>query len=543
VPKLTIQDGLQKGRVISVAGPTVIGRGAAADLSLPDAGVSRRHAQLTVENGEWRIEDLGSANGTVINGRPVRGATTLHDGDLIGVGTVLVQYSGERESAAASHTRQVRVHDDGREHSVVHSISELQRPGSEVDEATWLRLLEGSARISTLALDETALASFVVGEILALLPHADRIALLVDESGELVPRATTTRSGTESGVATSRRLLDDVIARREAVLAIDVQADPRFAPSDSMVSLGRRSVLCAPILFQQQIYGVLHVDTAASGVPFDKADLALVHSLASQIGMALGYARLHAAVLAQQLVEHDLALAQKIQQHFLCDASLSLPGYSLAVEYRPALAVGGDVYDIIDLEACRIALAVGDVSGKGVSAALLAARLGTDLRYQAAGQPGPAEILARVNRVLAQRDLEGMFVTAAMAVLDPATGTLALASAGHPPPLVRGRDGTVTTLGGAVDSDCPLGLNADVRFSERESRLAPGDVLVMYTDGVVEALDVSQQIFGEPRLIDAIRQAPGDAPAVCRAIVDAVRQFVGSAPQSDDVTILCLGRQ
>ena len=540
MPKLIIKNGIQKDTEVAVKAPMIIGRGAAADLSLPDAGVSRRHASLNLQDSEWVLEDLNSANGTVVNGWRVEKPTLLKDGDVIGVGSVFIEYSRRDLAPPPSSAPDVQLVDDGPQPSVLMALPEELRRSSAVDDKARLRFMDDIARISTMVFEEQALVTFVVEEMLQLMPRADRAVVLIDQDGELVPRASKTRSGKTTQAVTSRRLLQDVMAKREAVLAVDTQADERYAQSHSIHALGIRAAICAPVLFEGEMYGVLQVDSASSGVPFNKSDLALVMSLASQVGMALGYARLHARLVARQILEHDMVLAKKIQQQFMPEDTLQVPGYRLAIEYRPALAIGGDFYDLIELGSGRVALVIGDVSGKGISAALFAAKLATDLRYQAAGQSEPAEILRRANEILVKRDNEGMFVTAAVAVLSPERGWLDLASAGHPPPYVRDQAGAVVPLGRAGDS--PLGINPSARYGQNRYQLEAGDTMVLYTDGVTEALDPENRVYSEGRLVETIGRGPGKADRLLRAIDADVGKFVSGAPQSDDVTIMCIGR-
>jgi serine phosphatase RsbU (regulator of sigma subunit)/pSer/pThr/pTyr-binding forkhead associated (FHA) protein len=541
VPTLIIKNGLQKDTEVALKAAMIIGRGASADLSLPDAGVSRRHASLSLRDADWVLEDLNSANGTVVNGWRVQKPTALKDGDVIGVGSVFIEYSRRDPAPPPSSAPDVKLADDGPQPSVLMAIPEELRRPSAVDDKARLRFMDDIARISTMVFDEQALVEFVVEEMLQLMPRADRAVVLIDQDGELVPRASKTRSGKTTQAVTSRRLLQDVMAKREAVLAVDTQADERYAQSHSIHALGIRAAICAPVLFEGEMYGVLQVDSASSGVPFTKSDLALVMSLASQVGMALGYARLHARLVAQQILEHDMALAKKIQQQFLPDDALRVPGYQVACEYRPALAIGGDLYDFIDLGGGKIALVIGDVSGKGISAALFAAKLATDLRYQAAGQSEPAEILRRANEVLVKRDNEGMFVTAAVGVLYPDHGLLDIASAGHPPPYVRDQAGAVVPLGRAGDS--PLGLDPRARYGQNRYQLDHGDTLVLYTDGVTEALDPANRVYSEARLVETIARGPATAEPLLQTIHADIATFVGSAAQSDDVTIMCVTRR
>lgn len=551
MPKLVIQSGALKGQEFRFDHAVAIGRVATADLPLSDPGVSRKHARLSPQDGGWVVEDLGSANGTLVNGWRVQDATRLREGDVIGIGAVFAQFV-ERDapqprtpSAVATPPTTsmpaVQYRDEGPQPAVL-----LSMPGhggskeAGVDDEVRLRFLKDFAKIGTLVLDEPALVAFIADELLALVPRADRAVVLTCDGEDLVPRASRMRKGQPSEIVASRKLLNDVMSRREAVLAIDTLSDANYAESESIVALGIRAAISAPMMFQDEIYGVVQVDSGSPGVPFREADVALVLSLASQVGMALGYARLHSTLMEREIFERDMALARRIQQQFLPEGQLDIPGFSAAVDYRPALGISGDFYDCIDLGDGRVGLVIGDVSGKGVSAALYAAKLLTDLRYQAVGQARPGEILARTNRVLACRDHEGMFATATVAVLDAKTGTIDLSSAGHPLPFVRRRDGSVAPIG--RPGGAPLGLNAAAVFEEHHCTLAAGESLVLYTDGVIEALDAKQTLFDEPRTIEAIRASDGTSDGVLASLRAAMLLFVGKAAQSDDVTVVCVRR-
>ena len=539
MPGLTIRSGLLKGQRFTIDRATVIGRGATADLSLADPGVSRRHASVAPGAEGWMLEDLGSANGTTLNGRRVRAAVRLHEGDVIGIAGVRASFS-ERDGRETAPAVQ---YSEGPEPAVLISMGERKTADSvALDDKVRLRFLNDIAKIGDMVFDESALVSFIADELLALVRRADRAVVLTSHGDDLVPRAARTRSGeVVSKIVASRKLLGDVMSRREAILAIDTLADERYSESESILALGIRAAISAPMMFQGEIYGVVQVESSSSGVPFHEGDVALVLSLASQVGMALGYARLHARLVERELVERDIALAERIQRQFLPERCAAPSGYGVAVHFKPALGVSGDFYDQIDLGPGRVAFVVGDVSGKGVSASLYASSLTTHMRYQAAGQLSPGSILARTNAELAGRHHEGMFATMIVAVLDAATGTVEMANAGHPPAFRRRRDGRTEAIGGKPAS--PVGLDPQATYPIESVALEPGDALVLYTDGVIEALDANQRLFDEARTIEAIRASDGTPDGLVGSLNDALDRFVGSAPQSDDITILTLRRK
>ena len=339
----------------------------------------------------------------------------------------------------------------------------------------------------------------------------------------------------------SQTLLEGVIAKREARLVVDAKKDQAFARAESMHGVGITTAIGVPVIFRDRIYGALQIDGRGVGLALKPEDLVVAVSLAAQLGMALGYARLHAELVAREVLEHDLQLATRLQQQFLPQVAPDLPGYTCRFESRAAQAVGGDFYDFLSLDEGRVGIVVGDVSGKGVSAALYAAKLTSDLRHQAVGQTSPAAILERTNRLVADAPHEGMFATAAVIVMTPADGRLDVASAGHPLPLIRNRSGDVRSAGRM--GNMPLGVDGSAEFEDHREALAPSDTLVLYTDGVTEALDEQALMFGDRRLRRAFARHGSSPDALMDGLRRELRRFTGSAPQSDDVTMLCVQRR
>jgi serine phosphatase RsbU (regulator of sigma subunit) len=205
------------------------------------------------------------------------------------------------------------------------------------------------------------------------------------------------------------------------------------------------------------------------------------------------------------------------------------------------LAVGGDLYDFIPLADGRLAVTVGDVSGKGIAAALFAAKVMSDIRYQAVGQVDASTILSRINQTLAERDHEGMFVTLALTIIDARSSRLTVASAGHPLPIVRDAAGQVMTIGHS--GNAPLGVDRHATFAQQVYEFDRGDTVVLFTDGVIEALNMQNELYGTDRLTDTVAGcAPGTVSELVRTIGESVAAFAGEQQQSDDVTVVCFRR-
>jgi sigma-B regulation protein RsbU (phosphoserine phosphatase) len=241
---------------------------------------------------------------------------------------------------------------------------------------------------------------------------------------------------------------------------------------------------------------------------------------------------------AQAQMSAELDLARAMQVAILPSRFPEAPGCDGAARMLPATAMGGDFYDFIELPGGRIGLVMADVSGKGVPAAFFMAVARTNLNALAASASGPAQCLERTNDVLLTQNPMDLFVTVFYAVFDPATGHLAYANAGHNPPMLRRADGTVEMLSDATG--LVLGMFPST-YDEQTAQLAPGDMLVLYTDGVTEAFNVEVQMYEEARLLAQVKaHRGGGAPAMVSSIFDSVIGFSGAAPQSDDITVAVL---
>jgi sigma-B regulation protein RsbU (phosphoserine phosphatase) len=548
MPHLAIKTGPLAGKRVLVKGPVTLGRGSSADIDLLDRSVSRRHATVAPERDAWLLTDLETANGTYVDGERVGRPTRLRDGASLRFGSVEALFESGA-SAGSPITEPILVFEETstrRPPSImlrIQAVAPGLSPQQSVSEGASLRLefLSELAGLLGHTFDEDALLRRILEKLFELLPQAERGFVLMKEGndGHLATRVVHSRSGEAGPVVTSRSLLREVVEKREGILSADVLGDQRLAKATSVFSIGLRTLMCVPILDETEVYGVIQVDSTRPGLPFRAEDMLLVLAVTRQLALALANARLHARLLEQELLRHDLLLAGKVQQRFLPRNTPEVPGYGIAVEYTPAEAVGGDFYSFLNLKDGRLGIAVGDVSGKGVSAALCMAKITSDLRYHSVGQTEPGEILRRLNLSLCGDLDEGMFVTVVLLILDPRTAELRISRAGHPPPVVRESHGSVVTLG-AGDGPA-LGLYDTARFEQTLYTLDHHDVVVLYTDGVTEALDRGRNLYGEERLAKAIGGAARGARGVREAILADLESFVGSEDQSDDLTLVCLG--
>jgi sigma-B regulation protein RsbU (phosphoserine phosphatase) len=325
-----------------------------------------------------------------------------------------------------------------------------------------------------------------------------------------------------------------------ARLIRDAERDPAV-PRHGPAPLRIRSLIAVPMRFHQRVMGVLVAVNRVDGQPFTPSDLDLLQALADQASVSLHYSLLREELDAKRRLDHDLAVARRIQQALLPRELPRRPGIEVAAINRPAQQVGGDYYDVIEVDDRHVGLAIADVSGKGVSGALLMSVCRSVLRAIAPGCTSPAKVLCGLNRVVSADLGEEMFITAVYMVLDVSTGRLSVARAGHDAPvLFRPSERGLTRL------DPPgvaIGLGGPDLFEsaleELNVEIQPGDLWVMYTDGLTEAQDDEGQMFGEDRALETVVLAGALGPhSVVAALEDRVRRFCGGHPLDDDLTIL-----
>jgi phosphoserine phosphatase RsbU/P len=544
MPKLIVRRGPSPGREYDLRQQVVLGRGTSADVSFDDPTISRRHTMLTPRGARWILTDLRSGNGTLVNGSVVQSEHELRDGDEVSLGNIALEFRCEQGRRPADSVVLV----DAARGDVLGSFAAAGAVESIVARSGHARVLERRLQLvydvaTAVAdvLDERRLLELILEKLFEVFPQAERGFALVKErdSDELVPAASRNRSGGTSGIAVSRSLVRDVVENRRGILSIDAMQDDRFASHATVHQLEIRSVVCVPMIARDELLGVLHVDGGSAAQPFSRDDMALMMGVAVQAALAISNARMHESIVKHQLLEQDLELARKIQARFLPHETPEVGGFSFRTEYVSALEVGGDYFDFIPLPGGSLGIAAGDVSGKGVSAALYMAKLSSEMRYHAAAISSPGEILERVNRALMRDFEDGMFATLVILALDPARRRVTVASAGHLDPLVRSAAGGVRKI--SLTRGAPLGVVDGALFAEHNVDLAAGDVVVLYTDGVTEATNPKDELLGDDRLESLVARAGSTADEVCEAILSGVRRFLDGAVQNDDITIVCFG--
>jgi serine phosphatase RsbU (regulator of sigma subunit) len=307
------------------------------------------------------------------------------------------------------------------------------------------------------------------------------------------------------------------------------------------------SLMCAPLKAEEQVFGVF-VIIATSTRPFSAGDLKLLNAIAMQTAPAIEIAHLHQVELEKAWIERDLQMAQKVQSGLLPSQMPVLPGWQLAALWQPAHVVSGDLYDFIHFPDGKLGLVVADVTDKGMPAALLMANARSTLRGVAAsagrsGWDSPSRLLAQVNDVLSEETPMDMFVTCLLVVLDPETGHVRYANAGHNPPYLCNAQGAQELRATGI----PLGLFPDLEYEEKEIYLQSGNSLLMYSDGLVEAHDPQRVMFGFPRLHQLLASLPEpprlDSQELLLFLMEKLTAFTGPGwDQEDDITMVAIRR-
>ena len=327
------------------------------------------------------------------------------------------------------------------------------------------------------------------------------------------------------------------------MLSQDASEDKNLPSSASISDLKIRSVMCVPLLTpDNKALGILQLDTSDRR-QFNEDDLDVLAAVASQAAISIQNASMLESLLQRERLNRDLKIAEQVQKRFLPQVVPTVPGYEFFAHYQPTYEVGGDYYDFVPLSANRMAVALGDVSGKGVAAALMMAKFSGDTRSSILTENAPAPTATRLNNLLCAAGIPDKFITLSLCVLDIPTRKLTLTSAGHTPVIIRRADGRAEEVGQEV-SGIPLGVMEDSDYQQTEVEINQGDVVVIYSDGVTDARSPGDELYDSQtnhRLLKRVAQSSGGPVAVGRAILQDIREFSAGHTQADDITLVCMG--
>ncbi|MGH9412089.1 MAG: SpoIIE family protein phosphatase [Vicinamibacterales bacterium] len=528
--RLEVTDALGR-RIVPINKETFgIGRRETNDLRLAGSEVSRDHAEIAATGGGFVVRDKQSRYGTFVNDEPVEERVLGH-GDRIRLG----------RSGGAELVFLVSEKAAPQDKATTTAIGDLRQIAALLD---GLRAL-GSGRVLddvlALVLDSSIEVSGAERGFI-MLANADDVLEFKLARG----RRQQPLSGTS--FATSRKIPEEVFRTGEPKMLADLLDGELANVHMGTVALGIRNVQCVPLKLVRYVddkaaamaeprrIGVLYLDSREKGSFLSSSTRGALETLATEAAVAIENARLYRETMEKAKMEQEMRIAAEIQQALLPKTGRTGAFFRAAAASIPCRSIGGDFYDYVDLPDGAFGFALGDVAGKGPPAALLSAMMQGMFAAQAASSDRPSQAIVRVNLALYRRGIESRFVTLMYGALTP-DGQLTYCNAGHNPPLLVGEAGVRRLeVGGPI-----VGLFENAEFQEETVALARGDWLIVFSDGVSEALSADGEEYGDARLISTVAShVDGDPPGMLKAVFADVRAFTKGAPQSDDITALVL---
>jgi serine phosphatase RsbU (regulator of sigma subunit)/pSer/pThr/pTyr-binding forkhead associated (FHA) protein len=551
--------GASPGETIPLDGELlVIGRDAdTCQIVIPHHAVSRRHAQLSRAQGQYFIEDLKSRNHTFVNNKEVSTRTPLRAEDRIKICDFLFRFHDERSAVKPKPLPQDPP--DEEEDDDPGGLTTIEATKSPVSAQAFLEvapsdrlraLLDISTGLSK-TLELGPLLEAIAKTLFDVFKQADRcFIILLDEAGKPVPKVTKARRPGAEDTRFSKTIVRKSVESLQSYLSEDASSDASLGPAASIAEFKIRSVMCVPLASSEgRPLGAIQLDTQDRAKKFREDDLNMITIVANLASVAIEKARLHETLLSREKERKEIELAKAVQLGFLPQTFPELPGYEFYHHYSPAQTVGGDYFDYVQLPNNRLAVVIGDVAGKGVPAALLVAKLSSEVRFCLLTEPDPARAIALLNDQMIRGGLGDRFVTLAAAVLDPSAHLLTLVNAGHMNPLLY--RATRGELSEAISNDAtglPLGVMPGFEYESATIDLEPGDTITVYTDGVTDAMAPGGELFGNEGVVKYLKlddHAVSDGTRPQRVgdrIVSAVRRHANGRAQNDDIAIVCFGR-
>lgn len=546
----------------------VIGRDAdTCQIVIPHHAVSRRHAQITRTNGQFYIEDLKSRNRTFVNSKEVMTRTVLRPEDRVKICDFLFKYHDERVAPPVGTigprlplpgdmTKEAEEDDDAG------GMTTIEATGSRLNAQQFLdsqpndrlRVLLNISTDLSRTLDLDQLLKQIADRMLGEFKQADRcFIILLDDTGKMIPREVKVRRGDPGEARFSRSIIRKVVEPpHNSYLSEDASADASLAANASIAEFKIRSVMCVPLVTAEgKALGAIQLDTQDRAKKFRNDDLDLLTIVANLAAVAVEKAKLHEAMLSSEKAKKEMELARAVQLGFLPQSLPDVPGYEFYSHYSAAQTIGGDYYDAVQLPNGRLAVVLGDVAGKGVPAALLVAKLSSEVRFSLLTEPDPVKAVGLLNdQMIRGGGLGDRYVTLAVMLLDLTTHQLTVVNAGHMSPRLYLTG--ANELADAISNEAtglPIGIMPGYEYEAVKLQLAVGDVVAVYTDGITDAMSPTGALFNQDG-VDRHLTPPGDTPVgpawtpkrVGDKLVQAVKKHANGRAQNDDIAVMLFGR-
>jgi sigma-B regulation protein RsbU (phosphoserine phosphatase) len=532
-----------------------VGRSEDNDISLPDPFSSGHHAVIFPTDGGFAVRDNGSKNGTFLNGKKVQGEADLKKGDEILVGSTRLIYDKE----LSSNVELTEVISPSRNiNTVIHLRDILKVPDIETtiqSLATPADLVKFKADYKSMAvLNEVSKALVLhqplnvllerIMELISSYMPMDRGVLMRREGNppQLIPKVIriNNKNLTRQKILVSQSIVSLVLDKHSSILTTDAQADPRFMMKDSVIKSNIHSAMCVPLWNNKDIIGVIYADRISLLDQFTEDDLRLLTLLANLAAVKIENAEAIEQAIEREKMEKELALAAQIQKDFMPKENPACDNFDIAGTNIPCFQVGGDYYDFIAIDPCRLGIVIADVSGKGISSSLLMASLRAALHSEIHSDFRPEVMAAKLNDFVHRSSSPDRFITFFFCELNMKTGELRYVNAGHNPPFVIEKNGKMSRL---EPSGFCLGMFPAVAYEAKQVSLGVGDMVVLFTDGITESRNRNGEEFGEEGLVQLLKKsAKQPAAKIVGKVCDEVSSFTSGVPPMDDMTFIVIKR-
>ena len=536
-----------------------IGRHPECEVQIDEGAVSRRHAAISYRENAYFLEDLSSRNGTFLNEEKISSTTRLFDGAEIKICDVSFVFQAkelkryqtgpatEERSSQSLELPSFTLHDD-----MATNISSQLEPSSHhpskdshVSADDKLSTLIKVAQTLSESLERDEVLSKILDILFELFTEADRgFIILKLADGELHPLAfKARRPQDDENIRVSRTIVNNVMDSQCPVVSSDASKDDRFDLSQSVVDFRIRSIMCAPLVNNKnESIGMIQLDTIRSAIAFKESDLETLATIALQGSLAIQKSDLFEEARRSREMKSDLKLAHELQLRFLPQQPPQVDHYEFASYYRAMQQVGGDYFDYIELDDDHVAIIMADVVGHGIAAAMLMAKVSAESRFALATTNSAADAVSKLNEKLTDLKLD-RFVTLVLCLLNTKNNTVETVNAGHMPPIIRrAGNGSLEELS-LDNSGLPVGIIADCEYESTMIELNAGDMIVLYTDGINEAMNSEGEQFTTEAIIKEIETSQAKTPeAVNNAIRNAVAQHMGTEKAIDDMCLVTVGR-
>jgi serine phosphatase RsbU (regulator of sigma subunit) len=536
--------------------PARMGRHPDCNVQVDSNMVSRFHAQLVQVDGKIMLEDLASGNGSSVNGKPLEKHQPhpLHHNDRIKLGPIKFRFEDDDEDSSSSGVIAGLDLSDGATSTIMGSASARGFGVFEVRPEDKLRgILKINQSLAGL-IEVGGIANKILDTLFEIFPQADRGTILMkEERGARTPQNSPQRrfipaaqkrrqESDDESVRLSRTILDRVLNDKAGILSADAANDSRFSASESISSLTIHSMMCVPLLsIEGEPFGIINLDTQNPMKRFTDEDLELLLAVANQAAHSYENARLMQSYIDKQKQDKEMKIASGVQRALLPEKLPEVAGYRFYASYDAAQAVGGDYFDCFMIGERKVCISFGDVAGKGVPGALIMSRIASVVQNTMSFTDDVAVAINRINSHMCHNMVEGRFVTYILGVIDLDTNRITIANAGHMSPLIRRVNGEVDEIDDSTIG-IPIGIMDEYPYEVVEREIGEGEMFVLITDGVDEAMDPNGELYTKERVREFVRTGSPDPEELGRALLSDVRRHANGRDQNDDITIMTFGR-